>query len=178
MGVGGGGGAGGGASCPGQDIFTPIGASCPGWGTRYPGVSSSPGSELHRGSFTPRARRASCPGCKINRYPAHLFLHKYVWANTEEQQEWSRTGSTAVWPRPVLFVLQSALCSYFIWQLHWLCWCSTKCQPITKTCLFNYTENFTTKNENFQIKNSDIFSYFCSKHRLWVLVRTALMRRV
>ena len=26
------------------------------------------------------------------------------------------------------------------------------------------------KNENFQMKNSDIFSYFCSKHRLWVLV--------
>ena len=33
------------------------------------------------------------------------------------------------------------------------------------------------KNENFQIKNSDIFSYFCSKHRLWVLVRTASARR-
>ena len=28
--------------------------------------------------------------------------------------------------------------------------------PITKTCLFKYTENFTTKNENFQIKNSYI----------------------
>ena len=28
---------------------------------------------------------------------------------------------------------------------------------ITKTCLFKYTENFTTKNENFQIKNSDNF---------------------
>ena len=28
---------------------------------------------------------------------------------------------------------------------------------ITKTCLFKYTENFTTKNEIFQIKNSDIF---------------------
>ena len=26
-------------------------------------------------------------------------------------------------------------------------------------------------------KNSDIFSYFCSKHRLWVLVRTASPRR-
>ena len=29
---------------------------------------------------------------------------------------------------------------------------------IKKTCLFKYTENFTTKkNENFQIKKSDIF---------------------
>ena len=31
--------------------------------------------------------------------------------------------------------------------------------PITKTRVFKYTENFTTKkkNENFQMKNSDIF---------------------
>ena len=28
---------------------------------------------------------------------------------------------------------------------------------ITKTCLFKYTENFPTKNENFQRKISDIF---------------------
>ena len=28
---------------------------------------------------------------------------------------------------------------------------------ITKSCLFKYTENFTTKNEDFQIINSDIF---------------------
>ena len=38
-----------------------------------------------------------------------------------------------------------------------------------KTTLFKYTENFTTKTENFQIKIG-YFSYFCSKHRLWVLV--------
>ena len=30
---------------------------------------------------------------------------------------------------------------------------------ITQTRLFKYTENFTTKNENFQIKNSDIFHF-------------------
>ena len=28
---------------------------------------------------------------------------------------------------------------------------------ITKTSLFKYTENFTTKNENFSDKNTDIF---------------------
>ena len=33
------------------------------------------------------------------------------------------------------------------------------------------------KNENFQIKNSDIFQNFFSKHRLWELVRTAYRRR-
>ena len=30
-------------------------------------------------------------------------------------------------------------------------------QDITKTSLFKYTENFTTKKWNFQIKNSDTF---------------------
>ena len=35
---------------------------------------------------------------------------------------------------------------------------------ITKTRLFKYIENFTTKNWKFSDKNSDIFSYFCSKH--------------
>ena len=33
------------------------------------------------------------------------------------------------------------------------------------------------KTESFQIKNSDIFSYFCSKHRLKELVKAALPRR-
>ena len=40
-----------------------------------------------------------------------------------------------------------------------------------------YRKFHLQKIENFQIKNSDIFSYFCSKHRLWVLVRTASARR-
>ena len=44
---------------------------------------------------------------------------------------------------------------------------------ITKTCLFKYTETFTTKKRNFSDKIFWLFSYFCSKHRLWVLVRTA-----
>ena len=55
---------------------------------------------------------------------------------------------------------------------------------ITKTCLFKYIENFTTINWKFsekkkkkKKKKSYIFSYFCSKHRLWVLVRTASPRR-
>ena len=33
------------------------------------------------------------------------------------------------------------------------------------------------KTESFQIKNLIYFSYFCSKHRLWVLVRTASVRQ-
>ena len=47
---------------------------------------------------------------------------------------------------------------------------------ITKTRLFKYIDNFTTKKpESFQIKIW-YFPYFCSKHRLWVLVRTASAR--
>ena len=50
---------------------------------------------------------------------------------------------------------------------------------IMKTCLFKYTENFTTKKK--KKKKSDkkfwYISYFYSKHRLWVLVRTASARR-
>ena len=49
---------------------------------------------------------------------------------------------------------------------------------ITKTCLFKYTENFTIKKWKFSDKNSDIFSYFCWKHNLWVLVRTASTKRL
>ena len=30
---------------------------------------------------------------------------------------------------------------------------------IIKTCIFKYTDNFTTKNEKFQIKSSDIFIF-------------------
>ena len=43
-----------------------------------------------------------------------------------------------------------------------------------------YTENILVvkKNENFHYKTVDIFSYFCSKHRLWVHVRTASVRRI
>ena len=48
---------------------------------------------------------------------------------------------------------------------------------ITKTRLFKYIENFTSKNWKFSDKKLWYFSHFCSKHRLWVLVRTASARR-
>ena len=48
---------------------------------------------------------------------------------------------------------------------------------ITKTRLFKYIKNFITKNWKFSDKNFWYFSYFCSKRRLWVLVRTASPRR-
>ena len=48
---------------------------------------------------------------------------------------------------------------------------------ITKTRLCKYIENFTSKNWNFLNKKLIFFSHFCSKHGLWVLVRTASARR-
>ena len=40
-----------------------------------------------------------------------------------------------------------------------------------------YTKIFKfVKNEKFYLKIFDIFSYFCSKHKLWVHVRTASAR--
>ena len=48
---------------------------------------------------------------------------------------------------------------------------------ITKTRLFKYIENFITKSRKFSDKNFLYFSYYCSKHILRVLVRTASPRR-
>ena len=52
----------------------------------------------------------------------------------------------------------------------------TPLQNITKNHLFNYIENFTTKNWKFSDKNSDIYIFyiFLLKYRLWVLVGTAV----
>ena len=51
---------------------------------------------------------------------------------------------------------------------------SHRLKHITKTRLFKYIENFTSKNW-FYLHKKKLwhFSYFCSKQRLWVLVRTA-----
>ena len=49
---------------------------------------------------------------------------------------------------------------------------------ITKICPCNIQRFFlASKNENFELNFFLYFSYFCSKHRLWVHVRTASSRR-
>ena len=45
--------------------------------------------------------------------------------------------------------------------------------PLRKHAYSNILKILPPKNENFQIKNSDIFLISAQKHRLWVLVRTA-----
>ena len=48
---------------------------------------------------------------------------------------------------------------------------------LRKLCLFNYTENFTTKKWKSLDKEFWYFFIFCSKLKLWGFVRTASMRR-
>ena len=48
---------------------------------------------------------------------------------------------------------------------------------ITKTRLFKYTKNFTTKNGKFQIKNSDIFHISAQNIDCGYSVRNASARR-
>ena len=48
---------------------------------------------------------------------------------------------------------------------------------ITKNLSMQYTETFfSCKNQKFLLEFFLYFSYFCSKHRLWVHNRTALLR--
>ena len=57
---------------------------------------------------------------------------------------------------------------------------STKCNKphhYENTPILIILKSPPPKTENFQIKKLWYFSYFCSKHRLWVLVRTASVRR-
>ena len=42
--------------------------------------------------------------------------------------------------------------------------------PLRKHANSNIMKILPPKNENFQIKNSDIFHVFAQKHRLWVLL--------
>ena len=66
-------------------------------------------------------------------------------------------------------------------ECHLMCHCnqfSTKhryIKPLSlrKHAYSNIKKISPPKTEKNLIKNSDILSYFCSKHRLWVLVRTA-----
>ena len=48
---------------------------------------------------------------------------------------------------------------------------------LRKHAYSNIQKILSPKNENFQIKFFWYSSYFCSKHRLWVIVRNASMRR-
>ena len=48
---------------------------------------------------------------------------------------------------------------------------------ITKTRIFKYIKKNHRQNWKFSDEKLWYFSYFCSKHRLWILVRTASLTR-
>ena len=54
---------------------------------------------------------------------------------------------------------------------------SRRDRTLRKHAYSNILRILPPKNENFQIKKIWYFSNFCSKHRFWVLVRTASTRR-
>ena len=77
----------------------------------------------------------------------------------------------ASWSEPSLSVYTSI--EYY--KINW--WASNdQITPLPKHAYSNtemYIENFPSKNWKFSDNKLWYFSYFCSKHRLWVLVRTA-----
>ena len=73
---------------------------------------------------------------------------------------------------------------YILMELLTFCAKVTKCRlqialdPLQKQAYSNIWNISPPKIESFQIKkNSDIFSYFFSKHKLWILIRTVSARR-
>ena len=73
---------------------------------------------------------------------------------------------------------QTALMRRLIWIFAGLS--CRKCCAITKTYLYNFDPlkpHFYIYNKTGVYRGIHYFSYFCSKHRLWVLVRTASPRR-
>ena len=69
-------------------------------------------------------------------------------------------------PAKVLFTLKNKRCIYnvnsgYIYE---------RCKTLRKNAYLNLLKILPPKTEHFQMKNSDMFSYFCSKHRLWVLI--------
>ena len=117
-----------------------------------------------------------------NEYPQSMFWAE-IWKISE----------IFIWKFSFFFVVKFSVClnrRVFV-ICDWAMWENGLCVPgkrtnaqlrknghiITKTCLFKYTKNFIFKNWKFSDKKLRYFSYFCSKYRLWVLVRTASARR-
>ena len=102
------------------------------------------------------------------------FLYQTLAIYQQSPLTYHKTNQQMTGKVPFVHIKQGLIfCSHFGY-LEIVC---IKYQNITKTRLFKYIENFTSKNWKFSDKKIWYFSYFCSKHRLWVLVRTASARR-
>ena len=81
---------------------------------------------------------------------------------------------------PVFWAMKKLSWFSLIFIDHWkdLCLCIEIETPARKRAYSNILKISPPKTESFQIKILIFFSYFCSKHRLWVLVRAASPRRL
>ena len=80
------------------------------------------------------------------------------------------SGSPYTWNIQLKRLVHSS-CITCLWNMF-----ASRKLTIMKTRLFKYIENFTSKHIKFSDKKI-CFSYFCSKHRLWILIRTASARQ-
>ena len=114
-----------------------------------------------------------------NEYPQSLFWAE-IWKISEFLSENFQFfgGEFPIYLNWRVFIMFMGTISYSVKRMCKLIWVLFGCSlHITKTRLFKYTENFSTKKWKISDKKFWYFSYFCSKHRLWVLVRTASARR-
>ena len=100
-----------------------------------------------------------------------LVVQRQIFRPITETKSWS-------WELMLLIKILNK----YLWSSESMNWIhqtvKKKWAPITKTSLFKYIEKFTIKKGKFSDKKIWYFSYFCSKHRLWVLVRTASPKAV
>ena len=99
-----------------------------------------------------------------------------IWAH-HEKQGWIHLFLPPIWKRLIFFKKKelapkgSSSFPFKVDPFSEGVWCTGKqakwhtiCLPITKTCLFKYIENFTTKNWKFSDKNSDIFFHISAQN--------------
>ena len=113
-----------------------------------------------------------------------VFFSPFSIAITSLGEERANLSAFRTFVRSVLVWICRFPLPLGVWEgLRWHPW--TFLLPIfgiTKTRLFKIYSKFYLQNETFQMKkkqqkNFYIFLYFCSKHILWVLVRTSSARR-
>ena len=92
----------------------------------------------------------------------------------------SSCGQRRLWPETspkvyiYIYIFFFFFFFFFCFFLFFVFSCCSSSLP--KQTYSNMLKISPSKNENFQIKKIWYFSYLCSKHRLWVLVRTASTR--
>ena len=117
----------------------------------------------------------------------------YYNFNSVWDDEWTPFGKAlltrlAVGSHCILSICKFCYCQFWFWEWDLVFDCASSCS--LPSCFFdqnrphyaNMSVQYTAifhgcKKGNFQTKKMWSFSHFCSKHRSWVHVRTASLRR-